>query len=285
MSLKISIITPSFNQARYIKETIESIHSQNYPDLEHLVIDGSSTDNTVEILKQYEHHLRWISEPDSGQANAINKGFRQATGDIVTWLNSDDVYLPQTLRRVADFLTRHPQVDVIYGDYVLIDNEGQVLLRKKEIPFDYNILLYGLDYISQPTTFFRRSIFDKVGYLDESLHYGLDWEYWLRIAARGGKFAHIPDYLAATRWHIEAKTLDAPPEMYTEHEAIRNRYWKKRRFQAPGWHRLYKMWLNKYYRLKRQALKIILRQTVDFPPGNWILNTARKQGHLKAAER
>ncbi len=271
MSLKLSIITPSYNQARYIEETIQSVHAQGYPHLEHLVIDGGSTDGTLDILKQYEHTLRWVSESDEGQADAINKGFKQATGDIVTWLNSDDVYLPQALHRVGDFFSQHPAVDVIYGDYHLIDQNGEVLLRKKEIPFDHDILLYGLDYISQPTTFFRRSVFDKVGYLDDSLHYGLDWEYWLRMAAAGLKFAHIPHPLAATRWHIEAKTLEAPPEMYAEHQAIRERYWNKHRFQAPGWQRGYAVWLNKWYRFKRQWLKIFLRRTIDFPPGDWVL--------------
>jgi GT2 family glycosyltransferase len=112
-----------------------------------------------------------------------------------------------------------------------------------------------------------------VGYLDESLHYGLDWEYWLRIANHGGKFAHIPYYLAATRWHPTAKTVAAPPEMFIEHQTIRKRYWNKRRFQSSRRQRLYAIWLNKVYRLKRQVLKILQRRTVDFPPGNWVMRT------------
>jgi GT2 family glycosyltransferase len=146
-----------------------------------------------------------------------------------------------------------------------------VLLRKREIPFDYNILLYGLDYISQPTTFFRRKVFENVGYLDESLHYGLDWEYWLRLARAGHKFAHLPYDLAATRWHTSAKTLVAPPEMYAEHQAIRDRYWTKYRFSSPRWQRWYAAWLNKRYRLKRQLLKIVRRGAIDFPPGDWVM--------------
>lgn len=279
MSLKFSIVTPSFNQAEYIEETIQSIHAQGYPDLEHLVIDGGSTDGTLEILKRSEHGLHWISEPDEGQANAINKGFKRATGDIIAWLNSDDIYLPGTLRRVADFFARRPEVDVVYGDYYLIDHQGAVLLRKKEIPFDYNILLYGLDYISQPATFFRRHVLDRVGYLDETLHYGLDWEYWLRIAQAGLVFAHMPDYLAGARWHGQAKTLDAPPEMYAEHRAIRDRYWNKPKFHSPRRQRWYATWLNKRYRFKRQLLKLIRRRTIDFPPGHWVLDKQRARSN------
>ncbi len=301
---KISIITPSFNQAKYLPATIESVLAQNYPHLEYLIIDGGSTDGTldilnfgfpnleeesqskiqnpkskIEIIQNLKSKIRWFSEPDEGQAQAINKGFKKSTGEIVAWLNSDDLYLPNALNHVGEFFSRHPQVEVIYGDYHLIDHNGRLLLRKQEIPFDYNILLYGLDYISQPTTFFRRTVFERVGYLDETLHYGLDWEYWLRLANHGEKtkrseiserFVHLPYYLAATRWHFQAKTLLAPPEMYAEHQAIRERYWDKQRFQSPRLQRLYVSWLNKIYRLKRQGLKILLRRTLDFPPGHWI---------------
>ncbi|MCB0208607.1 MAG: glycosyltransferase [Anaerolineae bacterium] len=267
----ISIITPSYNQASYIEATIQSVLAQNYPHLEHLIIDGGSTDGTLKILQKYESVLQWVSEPDTGQANAINKGFKKSTGEIVAWLNSDDIYMPAALHRVAKFFNEHPHIDILYGDYHLIDQYGHVLLRKQEIPFDYNILLYGLDYISQPTTFFRRSVFERSGYLDESLHYGLDWEYWLRLANDGCQFAHLPYYLAATRWHTDAKTLVAPPEMYAEHEAIRARYWKKQKLSSVRLHRAYEVLLNKYYRAKRQFIKLIHRRTIDFPPGHWIM--------------
>jgi glycosyltransferase involved in cell wall biosynthesis len=270
-SPKISVITPSYNQAQYIEATINSVLGQGYPALEYLVVDGGSTDGTLDILSRYEERLNWLSEPDEGQAQAINKGFKRSTGEIITWLNSDDLQLPETLHRVAEFFNQHPEVNVIYGDYHLVNSEGQVVLKKQEIPFDYNILLYGLDYISQPTTFFRRSIFDQLGYLDEGLHFGLDWEYWLRIASRGGRFAHIPHYLAATRWHTEAKTLVAPPQMYAEHRAIRDRYWQKHRFKSAQLQQLYSYGLNKVYRLKRQLIKILTRRTLDFPPGHWVM--------------
>lgn len=267
----VSIITPSLNQAAYIEATIQSVLAQNYPRTEYLVIDGGSTDGTLEILQRYNRFLTWSSEPDQGQAQAINKGFKRSTGQIVAWLNSDDIYLPGSLPYVAEFFTQHPDVDVVYGDYHLIDPAGRILLRKQEIPFDYNILLFGLNYISQPTTFFRRQVFERAGYLDETLHFGLDWEYWLRLASYGAKFAHVPQYLAATRWHQAAKTLAAPPEMFMEHQLIRDRYWSKRRFRSPRGRHLYAAWLNKLYRLKRQVLKIALRRTIDFPPGHWVM--------------
>lgn len=271
----ISVMTPSFNQADFISQTIHSVLTQNYSHLEYLIIDGGSTDGTLDILRSYSGRLTWLSEPDHGQAEAINKGLQRATGDILAWLNSDDLYLPGALQCIADFFTRQPDVDMVYGDYHLIDSRGKLLLRKKEIPFDYNILLYGLDYISQPTTFFRRRVVERVGYLDESLHYGLDWEYWLRIARAGGQVAHIPRYLAAARWHPQAKTIIAPAQMYAEHQAIRQRYGDRPRFRSARLQRLYAAWLNKRYRLKRQLLKIVLRQTIDFPPGNWVMARQR----------
>lgn len=268
---KISIVTPSFNQAQYIEETIKSVLSQDYPCLEHLVIDGGSTDGTLDILRRYESHLHWVSEPDRGQADAINKGFHQCTGEIVAWLNSDDLYLPGALHQVANLFNQHPGVDVVYGDYHLIDQTGRLLLTRREISFDYNILLYGLNYISQPATFFRRGVFDSVGYLDDTLHYGLDWEYWLRIASHGGRFAHLPSYLAATRWHTQAKTLIAPPQMYAEHQAIRAKYWHKHQLKSPRWQRWYAAWLNKFYRAKRQALKLLQRRHLDLFPADWLM--------------
>ncbi len=267
----ISIITPSYNQAPYIEATLQSVLGQNYPCLEYLVIDGGSSDGTLDILRRYDNALRWLSEPDTGQANAINKGFRQATGEIVAWLNSDDLYLPGALAHVAHFFSHHPEIAVIYGDYTLIDASGKTLLRRQEIPFDYHILLYGLDYIAQPTVFFRRHVFDQVGYLDENLHYGLDWEYWLRLANHGYQFAHLSHYLAATRWHPTAKTLVAPPQLYAEHQAIRQKYWRGYQFQNPRWQGWYAAWLNKAYRAKRQAIKLLRRGHIDLFPADWLM--------------
>lgn len=271
MSPTISIITPSYNQATFIEATIQSVLAQNYPRTEYLVMDGASTDGTISILRKYERILRWQSEPDRGQADAINKGFRQSNGQIVAWLNSDDIYLPGALHRVARFFAQNPAVDVLYGDYWFIDDLGRTVMRRREIPFDAGILLYGLDYISQPTVFFRRRVLDQFGYLDESLHYGLDWEYWLRLARGGARFAHLPRYLAATRLHTAAKTIIAPPEMRAEHGRIRDAYWTTYHFQSPRLHGLHAALLNKIYRAKRQLQKARLRRSLDFPPAHWVM--------------
>ena len=269
--MMISIVTPSFNQAKFISETIESVLIQNYPSLEYLIVDGGSTDGTIDILRQYDARLSWISEPDKGQAQAINKGFKKTTGDIVAWLNSDDIYLPHALSTVAEFFSQHPHIDLVYGDFYIINQQSKILLRRKEIPFDFNILLYGLDYICQPATFFRCSIFEKIGYLDENLHYGLDWEYWLRLASHGCRLTLLPKYLAAIRWQPQAKTLIESPQLYAEHRTIRERYWDKHRFQSERWQQIYIIWRKNFYRLKRQGLKIISRHTLDFPPGYWMM--------------
>lgn len=271
----ISIITPSYNQAGFIEATIQSVLAQNYPHTEHLVIDGNSTDGTLFILQKYKRILRWRSEPDRGQAHAINKGFRQSAGELVAWLNSDDIYLPGALHQVAQVFAQNPAVDVLYGDYYFIDEYGRTVMRRREIPFDYNILLYGLDYISQPTVFFRRRLLAEFGDLDETLHYGLDWEYWLRLAAGGARFAHLPRYLAATRLHTAAKTIIAPPQMRAEHRRIRNTYWATYRCQSPRLHVLHAGMLNKIYRAKRQLKKIYLRRSLDFPPAHWVMYNRR----------
>ena len=179
---RLSIVTPSFNQAQFIEETLQSVRSQKSSGLEHIVIDGASTDGTVEILKRYAstpgwEHLRWISEPDHGQSDAINKGFRMATGEIIGWLNSDDVYQADSFARVSKAFAESPLVDFIYGDYLIIDETGKTLVSKKEIDFDWEIMLCGLNYIAQPNVFFRSRVFEKLGYLNDSLHYVMDYEF------------------------------------------------------------------------------------------------------------
>jgi uncharacterized protein (TIRG00374 family) len=204
---QITIITPSFNQGKFIERTIKSVLSQNYPHLEYIVIDGGSTDETLDILRKYEKHLRWISEPDTGQSNAINKGFRMATGEIVAWLNSDDIYLPNALKTVGQYFAGHPNVMMVYGEGYIIDENNN---RKRRFPFtepkfDLWKLIYYSDYILQQSTFFRRSTFETIALLDENLHYGMDWDLFIRIGKRFS-VEYIPEYLACIREHVEAKS-------------------------------------------------------------------------------
>lgn len=207
---KISIITPSFNQGRFIKETIDSVLSQKYPNLEYFVIDGGSTDNTVEILKSYGDKIRWISEKDDGQANAINKGIRLTDGEIIAFLNSDDTYCEGTLEKVSDFFIKNKREFWLSGDYKIIDENGSELrsfipkyknLWKKINP---KIALYITNYVAQPSTFWKREVINKVGYFNEDLQYTMDYEFWLRLL-KDYKLNFIYKKLSNFRIHNQSK--------------------------------------------------------------------------------
>ncbi|VAW13812.1 Glycosyl transferase, family 2 [hydrothermal vent metagenome] len=225
---KITIVTPSYNQAKYLEDTICSVLNQNYPNLEYIIIDGGSSDNSVDIIKKYEDQITyWVSEKDNGQAHAVNKGFKKVSGDIVGWLNSDDIYLPGTLDRVAYYFSKHPDVEVVYGNHVVTDQNNNHLWVKKELPFSIRRLEHH-SYMSQPATFLRRSVINKVGYLDEKLYYLLDWEYFIRVG-NVCKFKHVPDVFATYRLHKIAKTAVAQsgqPEFLVEKMKVieRHRY-------------------------------------------------------------
>jgi glycosyltransferase involved in cell wall biosynthesis len=283
-------VTPSYNQAHFIEETLRSVSTQQYPVLEHLVIDGGSTDGTIEILRRYcstpgWEHLSWISEPDRGQSDAINKGFRIATGDIIGWLNSDDLYEPDSFTRVSKAFQENPLTDFIYGDYLIIDETGKTLLSKKEIDFDWEIMLCGLNYIAQPNVFFRRRVFDKVGFLSDTLHYVMDYEFWLRAAAYGFHFQHIPSTFAACRWHLGAKTVSRNPHIEEELMSVRAKYWNKRRFHNSLLQASYEKCCNIRARASRQWRKLVTRHAVDVVPASWYLEawkTRNKAGNPKA---
>lgn len=203
--LTYTIVTPSFNQGKYIERTIHSVLSQENAGLEYIVMDGGSTDETLSILKKYENDLRWISEKDHGQAHAVNKGFRVAAGDIIGWLNSDDVYYPGTLEKVSRFFARHPDVDVVYGEALQINAEGDVLELYPTEAWNLKRLTVHC-FISQPATFIRRRVLKQYGLLDESLNFCMDYEYWLRLALQGAKFAYLKDVLAGTRIYPDTKS-------------------------------------------------------------------------------
>jgi len=203
---RFTIVTPSFQQASFIAETIDSVLAQEGVTVDYSVRDGGSKDGTVEILARYGERLRWVSEPDGGQAAAINAGFRAGTGEIFGWLNSDDVLLPGALREVDRYFSDHPEVDLVYGGAVHIDEQGRELAAYRTQEFSFDRLLRTC-FISQPAAFFRAEVFRRFGPLDETLHYSMDYEYWLRIAKSGGRLAHHPGTWAKTRLHSGAKTI------------------------------------------------------------------------------
>lgn len=210
----VSIVTPSFNQGRFIRETIESVLGQGYPNIEYLVMDGGSTDETVKILQEYGDRLPWVSERDRGQAEAINKGWRRARGTVLAYLNSDDTYLPDAVERAVACLEQNPEADAVYGEGYHADEAGTILERYPTEPFSMT-RLEETCFICQPTVFLRREIVERVGYLDESLQYCMDYDLWIRVG-RMARFLHAPDYLATTRLHAETKTLGQRARAHAE---------------------------------------------------------------------
>lgn len=208
---KISIISPSLNQGNFIEETILSVLSQEYENLEYIIIDGLSSDETLSILEKYSDKVRWISEKDTGQTNAINKGIRLATGEIIGYLNSDDILLPNALNVVAQVFRENPATMWITGKSLIIDEDGKNIRKLVTSYKNLHLRMHNFrsllvaDYISQPATFWKKAIVSDVGYLDESLDYVMDYEYWLRTYQKY-RPVFIDQYLAGFRVHRASKT-------------------------------------------------------------------------------
>jgi len=221
----ISVITPSYNQGQFIERTINSVLSQNIEDLEYFVCDGGSTDKTLEVLRRYEDRLRWISEKDSGQADAVNKGLRATSGDIVGWLNSDDIYYPNALFTVLSFFRDNPNVNLVYGKANHIDIDGKILEPYYTEPWNYE-RLKDVCYLCQPAVFFRRWVVEKYGEFDVNLRYCLDYEYWLRLGTNMA-FSHLNQTLAGSRMYKDNKTLRDRVAVHAEiNEMLRKRLGK-----------------------------------------------------------
>ena len=203
---RVSIITPSYNQAAFLENTIQSVLSQGISDLEYIVVDGGSTDGSIDIIRKYADQLAWwVAEPDAGQADAINKGFRRATGEVVAWLNSDDLYAPGAIAQAVAVLDKNPDTGMIYGNAVSFDQDGFPL---NDLIFD-NWGLAGLlefKIICQPAVFMRRTVLQDAGYLNTSYHFLLDHELWLRMA-RIADIRHVPEVWAFARHHADAKNV------------------------------------------------------------------------------
>jgi len=202
---QIAIVTPSYNQAKFLRSTIESLLNQNYPRLHYFVQDGGSTDDSRKILSSYGSKLSWQSEPDAGQSNAINKGFTHASGEIMAYLNSDDVLLPGTLAYVAEAFLTYSDVDVIYGHRIYIDENGFEIGRWLTPSHDSTAIKWS-DIIPQETMFWRRRVWDAIGPFDESFRFALDWDFILRAQAAGFKFKRVPRFIGCFRVHDQQKT-------------------------------------------------------------------------------
>lgn len=205
----VSIITPSYNQADFLEQTIRSVFEQDYPRIEYMVVDGGSTDGSVEIIEKYAGRLSWwVSEKDKGQGEAINKGLSRARGDIVAWVNSDDYYLPKAISAAVKVFQQNPDVLLVYGDMLAVDEKGNTtnVLKYKQLSLE-DLLCFQI--IGQPAVFFRREAYQQVGGLDINFHYMLDHHLWIRIA-RHGKILHVPQVWAAARYHAQAKNLSQP---------------------------------------------------------------------------
>lgn len=218
----VSIITPSFNQARYLEKTILSVLGQDYPRIEYIIVDGGSTDGSVDVIKKYAGRLAWrVSEQDKGQTDAINKGFNRANGEILAWLNSDDTYNPGAISEAVKYLIENPEVAMVYADCNFIDEEGQVIGKFNSAQTDYRRLREGYVHIPQQTMFFRAKYWKELGPLDPTFYFAMDYDLWTRIAA------HAPfKYLAGRTWanfrlHTSGKTVAADdrcwPEMLRVH--------------------------------------------------------------------
>jgi glycosyltransferase involved in cell wall biosynthesis len=267
----VTIVTPSYNQGGFIRATIESVLSQDYPRIEYIIMDGGSTDETARVAAEYAERLTWISEKDRGQSHAINKGFQMARGEIVAWLNSDDILLPGAVSAAVKAFERAPDAGAIYGEGYLMDREGRFTRR---FPYTEPLVMWKLvylsDYILQQATFFRRDAIEAVGWLDESLHYTMDWDVLIKLAKRFGLY-YTPDFLGALREYPEAKSSAGGEERIEEIRRMLERHTGLKR--APGyWTYGFDTWQRAWrYQLERASPRWLRLPAVG---ASWCLRAA-----------
>lgn len=203
----VSIVTPSYNQAKYLEATIQSVLGQTYPNIEYIVIDGGSTDGSLEIIHKYQDKIAyWVSEPDEGQTDAINKGFAKASGKIIAWLNSDDTYEPEAVAGAVAYLQAHPEVGLVYGDANFIDEKGKYMGRFPAAQTSYQRLRRGYVHVPQQAAFWRADLWRQVGPLDPTIYFAMDYDLWLRLA-KVSQIKYLPHTWANFRLHGDSKTI------------------------------------------------------------------------------
>ena len=271
---KISIVTPSYNQAGFLERTILSVLNQNYPNLEYIVIDGGSTDGSVEIIKKYEKYLAyWVSEKDKGQSDAINKGFQKSTGEILAWLNSDDTYLSGTLFKVVKAFQENPNADLIFGNIYHVDEKDQRIGELRFTKFDFPTLIYESGNLHQTGAFWTREIYDKVGGINPKYRFCMDFDFFCRIAEKGN-LVFIKDHLANFRIHKDTKS--STPSWLTiastEHEDIKKRYLPK---NISNLHLKYR---RKFCQFRRLFLYLV-QGDIDYVTGGIIKRVLKRKSY------
>ncbi len=237
---KVSIITPSYNQGRFLEASMRSVLEQDYPNLEYIVVDGGSKDESVEVIKKFGDRLAWwVSEKDKGHADALNKGFSHATGDILAWLNSDDTYFPGAVSAAVAALRDHPKAGMVYADANLIDEEGRTIGQFAAKQTDYHHLLRGSVHIPQATTFFRAGLWRQVGPLDLSLFFSFDYDLWVRLA-KVSELLYVPGLWANFRMHELGKSVKNDDRCYPDMLKVQQR-------EGGGWF----SWLRLRYIVRR----------------------------------
>ena len=229
---KVSIITPSFNQVNFIENTIKSVLKQDYQNIEYIIIDGGSNDGTIDIIKKYEKDVAyWISESDNGQSAAINKGLKVATGDIIGWINSDDVYYENAISSAIQILNEHPEIDIVFGNFDYIDVKGKIIHQSKEIKLNLLVYLFTQQcYHCNVAGLFRKKCFDAYGFIREDLTYSMDYELYIRFASNKCKFYQSNKILGAYRLHSQSKTSTAVNRFVAEAKMVSQSYKEKFEF-------------------------------------------------------
>jgi len=262
----ISIVTPTFNSIATLKETIESVLAQDYKNWEHIVIDGGSTDGTLDLLRSYLH-LQWISEKDQGHYHAMNKGIEQASGDVIAILNADDCYREDALTHVAEAFTQNPGWDALFGDIVYVDGQSREIFRREEACYDYDVLRFGsVCYVIHPTLFVKKAIYERLGaYRYDKFLNCCDVDFILRLGQNRCRVGHIPQLLANYRMHQFGQSADrrVAENSRREHLAIRAEHGFPRGITGK--------FLELFAKVKRQFQKLFYRGKLDLISGKWFL--------------
>lgn len=265
----VTVITPAYNQGIFLRDTIESVLSQDYPNIELLVLNDGSTDNTEEILKEYTGRIKWETQPNMGQTPTINKGWKQTTGEIITWLNSDDTYLPGAVKAGVDYLLAHSETGIVFADSVFTEADGTHLNRTRPVPpFDYKEFVTACENpISQPSSFIRRSVMEKAGELDPRFYYFMDWDFWLR-AGLYCKIDHVDGVWSTYRLHAESKTVSQSKKAAPELQYMYDKYFSRTDLPA------------KIIAIKKKAM-----MNMYFTSGSYFLAGADKKSAARMARK